>query len=98
MLTENIKIDTSWATREDRNTNNIQKLAELVKRQTGFCVDLGGNLFFYDEGVYKPNGEKAVRELYRKVLESYDQVDLWRPGRGMQLVEYIKDNVPLLED
>ncbi len=95
-ITDNIILDDSWSDKRDRSTTNVALIGEIIKHDVNFAVDGASNLYYYDEGTYKPDGEKAVRELYLKLLNLWNKREEWKPRKANDIIEYITIGAPSL--
>lgn len=98
MLTDGIDMNTDWAKSSDRSVTNVARLAKLINKLLPFARDNGGNIYYFKNGVYNPNGEQAVEEMYIKLLDSWAEADEWRATKGKEIVKYISVTAPILWD
>src|ERR1035437_514343 len=100
MITDGIEVATDWVTKEDARgvTTNIVKMARLVLHDLKLAKDQAKRLYFYKGGVYIPDGETAIAEIYHKYLVAFNKVDEWLVRMDDNLVKYIKISTPDLLD
>jgi hypothetical protein len=53
----------------------VHELAAYISLYDSFARDRGGRLFWYQEGVYVPDGEFALRRLVKRVLLQFGKSD-----------------------
>ena len=100
MVTDGIKVATDWVTKEDARgvTTNIVRMAKLVLHDLRLAKDQARRLYFYKDGVYVPDGEIAIAEIYHKYLVAFNKDDEWLVRMDDNLVKFIKIGVPDLLD
>ena len=72
--------------------------ADLILAQDHFARDGSGNLYVYQMGCYRPLGENHIKRLFQVLLESLGKTKNWSVRRRTEVIEYIRDQAPLLLD
>jgi len=84
----------SDSTIKKHSTNQIPRIAKLISGKIHFACDAGGALYFYQNGVYRPGGEKVIKKEVRNLLSAGDVS--WTPQKGRDVAEYIAIGAPTL--
>ncbi len=72
----------------------IPEIERFVKQKHHFARDAGGLLYVFEDGVYRPTGERFVkREVKRFCQESKEN---WTPELASRVAEYIAVDAPEL--
>jgi putative DNA primase/helicase len=74
----------------------VHELAAYISLYDSFARDRGGRLFWYQEGVYVPDGEFALRRLVKRVLLQFGKSDKWSRGLANEVIEYVLLDAPEL--
>jgi putative DNA primase/helicase len=76
----------------------IKQLADWITVNERFAQDLGGRLYRFNAGVYKPDGSAHVKRLVKRLLENWSLTKKWSSARSEEVVEFIRvDAQPLWE-
>ncbi len=73
-----------------------RELAEAILEDHHFAQDPWKQLYHYEEGVYRADGEEMVRKLVKSWLSRWNKTKLWSTYRHSQVIEYIRVDAPLL--
>ena len=100
MFTDKVTPNIDWADKQLLRGcwENIYQLATLIQHDIHFAKDLAGNLYYYHKGVYKPRGEDALAEMYKKLLEVLGKEDEYRKQMPSALVGYVSIDAPVIWD
>lgn len=64
-------------------------LAEIIQQQANFAVDEAGRFYVYENGVYQPHGEQAVKSLVKLVLREIGRSGNWTSYRTKEVRQYL---------
>jgi hypothetical protein len=71
-------------------------LAELIQREAHFAIDEAGRFYVYENGIYQPQGDQAVRSLVKKVLRTIGRIGNWTSYRTKEVRQYLAVDAPSL--
>jgi len=72
------------------------RLAQAILRDDSFAVDEGLALYHFDEGRYKPKGERRIAGRVKRLLATWGQSDRWTSHRQSETAEYVRVDAPSL--
>jgi hypothetical protein len=72
------------------------EIADMITADSHFAVDLGGRLYVFEAGVYKPTGESYVKRRVKSILGALNKPQQWTSRRGDEVVKYIAVDAPML--
>jgi putative DNA primase/helicase len=73
-------------------------LADAILETDHFAVDVGGKLFHYANGVYRPNGRRRIDRCCKKLMEEWGATQSWNTHRVKEVREYLRTDAPILWD
>jgi P4 family phage/plasmid primase-like protien len=71
-------------------------IAEAINATDHYAKDLGGKLYHYGSGVYRPGGEDHIAVRAKEVLNNSSASAKWSTHRVREVTEYIRVDAPLL--
>jgi P4 family phage/plasmid primase-like protien len=71
-------------------------LGNDISREVSFARDAGGRLCVFENGVYRPTGEKYIQRRVKQLAIARGQEAEWIPQLAGQTVEWIQADVPVL--
>jgi putative DNA primase/helicase len=71
-------------------------LAAVISQSEHFAQDVGGGLYAYCNGVYRPNGAETVRRLAQQILKFNGRAQKWSSRLANETVEYLRVGAPQL--
>jgi P4 family phage/plasmid primase-like protien len=71
-------------------------IAEDIVAQLHFATDVGGKLYIYRDGVYRPKGKQVIRRAVKRFYLGRALQDSWNSHRAEEVVEYIRVDAPSL--
>jgi putative DNA primase/helicase len=74
----------------------IPQLADAILSDHTFAQDVGGKLYIYVDGVYRPNGADVVKRQVKRLLSGWGQADTWSSHKAEEVVEFIRVDAPRL--
>jgi len=75
------------ATKDERRP--VDEIAEEILGICAFARDRGGRIYVYENGVYRPGGEKAIERAVIDVLTLHGERHHWTSHKGREVVVYI---------
>jgi putative DNA primase/helicase len=72
------------------------RIAEEILVRNSFARDRGGNLYVYENGVYRPSGERFIQRAAIEVLNEYGRRHQWTSHIGAEATKYIGLTCPEL--
>lgn len=76
---------------------NIDAMALAINAGLHIARDEPGNLYWYDNGIYRPGGEDAVKEMYKKILIDRYRRSEWKPRMGNSIIECLLQDAPSVQ-
>ena len=73
-------------------------IAKEILKKANFARDPGGHLYVFQQGVYKPEGERHVKSQVKRVLKRWRELASWSRRKGEEVLEYIRLDAPELWD
>lgn len=73
-------------------------LAKRFQDILPFARDSNNNLYYYQDGVYRPNAIQLVGELYDQQLDNWGKNSDWKHTLPIQITMYIMRNCPVIWD
>ena len=71
-------------------------LAEIIQQLEHFAVDEAGSFYVYENGIYQPHGDQAVRSLVKDVLREIGRSGSWTSHRTKEVRAYLAVDAPTL--
>ncbi len=65
-------------------------LAEAVAAKYPFARDAGGKLYAYEDGAYRPDGERTAAAEKKRILQESEAHAKWTTHRAREVTEYIR--------
>ena len=84
--------------RTDSDPGLTKSLADDILRTDHFARDIGGHLYAFMGGVYRPTGEERITQRVKTLLIENGDSKRWSSHRAREVVEYIKVDAPHLWD
>ena len=69
---------------------NVKLFAEAVTVSDYFAKDVGGLLYVFQDGVYKPTGESFVKSRIKQLMGAWDNQADWSSGIAPEVIEFIR--------
>ena len=87
-----------WARRQrDGGDQGLTKtLADEILRTDHFAKDAGGELYSFEGGCYRPNGEERIARQVKRLLELNGDTARWSSHRAREVSEYLRVDAPAL--
>lgn len=87
-----------WARRQrDGGDKGLTKtLADEILRTDHFAKDAGGELYSFESGCYRPNGEERIARQVKRLLELNGDTARWSSHRAREVSEYLRVDAPAL--
>ncbi len=80
------------------NCREIVAIAKTIERTVSFARDKTNRLYYYDMGVYHPDGDKIVEFVYQDFLERNNMSREWRNNNGKKIYDWIVARAPFILD
>ena len=80
----------------DKITTNV--LADIIIEGNTFAIDQGEKLYRYQDGVYRSDGVRFVRQQVKKIMVGAGAESSWSSHRAEETVKYIGADAPILWD
>jgi putative DNA primase/helicase len=93
-----LNVDTRQNSVDNHACKTTEGLAECIRRGNHFAQDGGGHLYYYKNGVYKEDAEKAIKLAVVQLLAAFHQPIAWSTHKEGQAFNYIKIQAPKLLD
>jgi P4 family phage/plasmid primase-like protien len=71
---------------------------DLILAQDYFARDGSGNLYVYQQGCYRSQGENHIKRQFQLLLEGLGKTKHWNVRRRTEVIEYIRDQASQLWD
>lgn len=97
MITQNIELDLAVA-RRSADMKIVAKVAELIRHHLNLATDRAGRLYWYSNGVYVEDGERAIAEMYQRILQERDQITDWRANMQDNVIKFVMPQAPFVQD
>ena len=87
-----------WARRQrDGGDQGLTKtLADEILRTDHFAKDAGGQLYTFEGGCYRSNGEERIARQVKRLLELNGDTARWSSHRAREVSEYLRVDAPAL--
>ena len=99
-MTENITID--WSKIPSIDVRQPRSIANVISMFMPVAKDLPQdgkpNFYWYENGIYRNNGELAIREMYKRIMEEGRRGDDWRAGFATKVIEYMEADAATIMD
>jgi putative DNA primase/helicase len=69
---------------------NVKLFAEALTVCDHFAKDVGGLLYLYQGGVYKPNGESFVKRRIKQLMGAWDNQADWSSDIATEVTEFLR--------
>ena len=70
--------------------------ADALLKDHFFPKDVSDRLYNYRSSCYRAHGENAIKRLYQAMLEELGRTKHWNVRRRTEIIEYIRDQAPVL--
>ncbi len=74
----------------------VQQIEAVLKTEHGFARDEGDVLYHFENGVYKPTGEKFLRRAVKEYCEGNARAKSWSPDLAERVVKWVLADCPVL--
>jgi putative DNA primase/helicase len=78
------------ATAQTRSKTNVDDLACVITAAVSFARDNGGRLYAYQQGVYKPIGDRVICQRVKGLMQQWGLADKWTTRLANEVCEYIR--------
>jgi putative DNA primase/helicase len=85
-----------WAKPENKGPGIVQQIEVAIKADNFFARDEGDKLYHFEAGVYRPTGERFIRESVKKYCETTGRQKSWSPELAAKVAQYITVDAPQL--
>lgn len=72
----------------------VPKLAAAILETEHFAVDVGSRLCRYDDGVYRPDGDKLVKRRVKALLGEWALIKEWSSHKAEEVAKYLAADAP----
>jgi putative DNA primase/helicase len=69
---------------------------QAILAEHHFAREAGGRLYVYAGGVYKPHGERTIKQRVKNLMMEWRLASKWTTRRAIEVVEYIRVDCPEL--
>ncbi len=76
----------------------VQEIEKAIRTDHHFARDEGDLLYHFEEGVYKPKGEKFIRRAVKEYCEKHGKTKSWSPELADKVAKYMTVDAPELWD
>jgi putative DNA primase/helicase len=73
-------------------------LADEIQRTDYFARDIGGHLYAFVGGTYRPTGEERITQRVKAILVEHGDSKRWSSHRAREVLEFIRVDAPRLWD
>ena len=73
-------------------------IAEWVSQKAFFATDRAGNLYVFQNGVYRPNAIKVIKKMVKTFLREQGWSRKWSSHKTKEVAEYLAADAPELWD
>jgi putative DNA primase/helicase len=81
---------------EEAEAGLTKSLTDAITSIEHFAVDVGGKLYAFADGVYKPNGASVIGRHVKRLMNELHLSSKWSSYRANQVTEYIAVDAPEL--
>jgi putative DNA primase/helicase len=75
---------------------NVDDLAREVTARDHFAKDVGERLYLFENGVYRPKGERFISQRVKELYTAWGLAEKWNIHNSNEVVEYIRIDRPQL--
>lgn len=68
---------------------NVEELAQSILAQYHFARDAGGRLYVFEDGVYRPGGERRVKQAVKRRMLGWGIAAKWQSHKANEVLEFI---------
>src|ERR1700690_2549007 len=91
-----LQIELNTTGPEDAKGAKSALIGAILQRHIPFARDTVRNLYYYSKGVYHPNGEQLVRELYLQLMIQWQKETEWKSNQVSEIIEFLLIHAPQL--
>ena len=73
-------------------------IAEQVSQKAFFATDRAGNLYAFQNGVYRPNAIRVIKKMVKMILQEQGWSRKWSSHKTKEVAEYLAADAPELWD
>ena len=75
---------------------NVDQLAQEITTRNHFAKDVGERLYVFQNGVYRPKGERFITARVKELYTGWGLAAKWNSHKAAEVVEYIRVDRPEL--
>ena len=80
----------------DKDCGLTKSLADRIQQDSCFAKDVGGLLYVFENGVYRPTGEAFVCRRLKEIMIASGDAKRWSTHRAAEVCEFIRVDAPTL--
>lgn len=81
---------------QHRSKTNVDDLARAIVAENYFARDAGGRLYAFRDGVYRPIGERLIRQRVKELMSEWGLAEKWSAHLANEVCEYLRVDCPEL--